>query len=132
MELCASTTDFFGNVLKEFCELRQYKCKGKWVAAAKSTGQSQAKADRHNDEACALYESLAEFLLDTGGLAAESAQSQLISALDDLWLLSERSNVNPYFALDFDDLLLLARDLTQTLHGDAKERRKVTIHYGER
>src|SRR5580658_6656348 len=47
---------------KNSYELRQYKCKGKWVAAAKTTGQSQAKADRHNGEACALYERVAESL----------------------------------------------------------------------
>jgi ATP-dependent exoDNAse (exonuclease V) beta subunit len=98
---------------KNSYELRQYKCKGKWVAAAKSTGQSQAKADRHNDEACALYERVAEFLQTLVGLAAESAQSQLISALDD-FQASFRAFKRESALLDFDDLLYFARDLLRT------------------
>ncbi|MFZ0958156.1 MAG: UvrD-helicase domain-containing protein [Candidatus Sulfotelmatobacter sp.] len=98
---------------KNSYELRQYKCKGKWVIAAKSTGQSQAKADRHNGEACALYERVAESLQILVGLAAESAQSQLISALDDFqasFVTFKRESA----LLDFDDLLYFARDLLRT------------------
>ena len=98
---------------KNSYELRQYKCKGKWVAAAKCTGQSQAKADRHNDEACALYERVAESLQILVGLAAESAQSQLISALDD-FQASFRMFKRESALLDFDDLLYFARDLLRT------------------
>ena len=98
---------------KNSYELRQYKCKGKWVAAAKSTGQSQAKADRHNGEACALYEGVAESLQILVGLAAESAQSQLVSALDD-FQASFRTFKRESALLDFDDLLYFARDLLRT------------------
>lgn len=98
---------------KNSYELRQYRCKGKWVAAAKSTGQSQAKAERHNDEACALYERVAESLQTLVGLAAESAQSQLISALDD-FQTSFRAFKRESALLDFDDLLYFARDLLRT------------------
>src|SRR3984957_1150268 len=98
---------------KNFYELRQYKCKEKWVAAAKSTGQSQAKADQHNGEACALYERVAESLQILVGLAAESAQSQLISALDD-FQASFRMFKRESALLDFDDLLYFARDLLRT------------------
>jgi exodeoxyribonuclease-5 len=98
---------------KNSYELRQYKCKGKWAAAAKCTGQSQAKADRHNDEACALYERVEESLQILVGLAAEAAQSQLISALDDFqasfWAFKRESAL-----LDFDDLLYFSRDLLRT------------------
>src|ERR1700733_11864802 len=61
---------------KNSYELRQYKCKGKWTTAAKCTGQSQSKADRHNDEACALYERVAESLQILVGLAAGSGQTK--------------------------------------------------------
>jgi exodeoxyribonuclease-5 len=98
---------------KNSYELRQYKCKGKWVAAAKSSGQSQAKADRHNGEACALYERVAESLQILVSLAAESAQSQLISALDD-FQASFRMFKRESALLDFDDLLYFARDLLRT------------------
>jgi exodeoxyribonuclease-5 len=98
---------------KNSYEFRQYKCKGKWTAAAKCTGQSQAKADRHNDEACALYERVAESLQILVGLAAESAQSQLISALDD-FQASFRAFKRESALLDFDDLLYFARDLLRT------------------
>jgi exodeoxyribonuclease-5 len=98
---------------KNSYEFRQYKCKGKWVAAAKSTGQSQAKADRHNDEACALYERVAESLQILVGQAAESAQSQLVSALDD-FQVSFRALKRESALLDFDDLLYFARDLLRT------------------
>jgi ATP-dependent exoDNAse (exonuclease V) beta subunit len=95
---------------KNSYELRQYKCKGKWTAAAKCTGQSQAKADRHNDEACALYARVTESIHILVGLAAESAQSQLISALDD-FQVSFRTFKRESALLDFDDLLYFARDL---------------------
>src|SRR5450631_511507 len=98
---------------KNSYELRQYKCKGKWVAAAKSTGHSQTKADRHNDEACALYERVAESLQTLVGLAAESAQSQLISALDDFQATFQAFKRESAL-LDFDDLLYFARDLLRT------------------
>jgi ATP-dependent exoDNAse (exonuclease V) beta subunit len=98
---------------KNSYEFRQYKCKGKWTAAAKCTGQSQAKADRNNDEACELYERVAESLQILVGLAAESAQSQLISALDDLQA-SFRAFKRESALLDFDDLLYFARDLLRT------------------
>jgi len=98
---------------KNSYELRQYKCKGKWTAAAKCTGQSQAKADRHNDEACALYERVAESLQTLVGLAAESAQSQLISALDD-FQASFQAFKRKSALLDFDDLLYFARHLLRT------------------
>jgi exodeoxyribonuclease-5 len=98
---------------KNSYELRQYKCKGKWVAAAKSTGQSQTKADRYNDEACGLYERVAGSLQTLVGLAAESAQSQLISALDD-FQASFRAFKRESALLDFDDLLYFARDLLRT------------------
>ena len=98
---------------KNSYEFRQYKCKGKWVAAAKSSGQSQAKADRHNDEACALYDKVTESLQILVGLAAESAQSQLISALDD-FQTSFRVFKRESALLDFDDLLYFARDLLRT------------------
>ena len=98
---------------KNSYEFRQYKCKGKWVAAAKSTGQSQARADQHNDEACALYEKVAESLQILLGLAAESAQSQLISALD-AFQASFRGFKRESALLDFDDLLYFARDLLRT------------------
>jgi exodeoxyribonuclease-5 len=110
---------------KNSYELRQYKCKGKWVAAAKSTGQSQAKADRHNGEACALYERVAESLQILVGLAAESAQSQLISALDD-FQTSFRTFKRESALLDFDDLLYFARDLLRT---DAAVRAALAKHY---
>jgi exodeoxyribonuclease-5 len=95
---------------KNSYELRQYKCKGKWTAAAKCTGQSQAKADRHNGEACALYARVTESIHILVGLAAESAQSQLISALDD-FQVSFRTFKRESALLDFDDLLYFARDL---------------------
>jgi exodeoxyribonuclease-5 len=98
---------------KNSYEFRQYKCKGKWTAAAKCTGQSQAKADRYNDEACALYERVAESLQILVGLAAESAQSQLISALDD-FQASFRAFKRESALLDFDDLLYFACDLLRT------------------
>src|ERR1017187_3527960 len=98
---------------KNSYELRQYKCKGKWTAAAKCTGQSQAKADRHNDEACALYARVMESVHILVGLAAESAQSQLISALDD-FQASFRTFKRESALLDFDDLLYFARDLLRT------------------
>ncbi len=98
---------------KNSYELRQYKCKGKWTAAAKCTGQSQAKADRHNDEACALYARVTESVHILVGLAAESAQSQLISALDD-FQASFRTFKRKSALLDFDDLLYFARDLLRT------------------
>jgi exodeoxyribonuclease-5 len=98
---------------KNSYEFRQYKCKGKWTAAAKCTGQSQAKADRHNDEACALYERVAESLQILVGLTAESAQSQLISALDD-FQVSFQAFKRESALLDFDDLLYFARDLLRT------------------
>jgi ATP-dependent exoDNAse (exonuclease V) beta subunit len=95
---------------KSSYELRQYKCKGKWTAAAKCTGQSKSKADRHNDEACALYARVAEDLQILVGLAAECAQSQLISALDG-FQASFRAFKQESALLDFDDLLYFARDL---------------------
>jgi len=98
---------------KNSYEFRQYKCKLKWTAAAKCTGQSQAKADRHNGEACALYERVAESLQILVGLAAESAQSQLISALDD-FQATFRAFKRESALLDFDDLLYFARDLLRT------------------
>jgi ATP-dependent exoDNAse (exonuclease V) beta subunit len=98
---------------KDSCELRQYKCKGKWREAAKCTGQSQAKADRHNDEACALYDKVGESLQILVGLAAESVQARLISALDD-FQASFRSFKRQSALLDFDDLLYFARDLLRT------------------
>ena len=79
----------------------------------KVVGQSQAKADRHNDEACALYDKVAESLQILVGLAAESAQSQLISALDD-FQTSFRVFKRESALLDFDDLLYFARDLLRT------------------
>ncbi len=94
-------------------EFRQYQCKGKWQTAAMRIGQSKAKADRHNDEACALYDNVAESLQILVGLAAESAQSQLISALND-FLASFRTFKRQSALLDFDDLLYFARDLLRT------------------
>jgi len=94
-------------------EFKQYQCKGKWEKAAKCGGQSKAKADRHNDEACALYDKVAESLQMLVGLAAESAQSQLISALDD-FQASFRTFKRQSALLDFDDLLYFARDLLRT------------------
>jgi ATP-dependent exoDNAse (exonuclease V) beta subunit len=94
-------------------EFREYQCKGKWGKAAMLVGQSKAKADRHNDEALALYDKVAESLQILVGLAAESAQSQLISAFDD-FQASFRSVKRESALLDFDDLLYFARDLLRT------------------
>jgi ATP-dependent exoDNAse (exonuclease V) beta subunit len=95
---------------KDSYELRQYRCKGRWRDAAKSIGQSQARADRCNDEACRLYGEVGESFRLLVGLAAEAVQSRLISALDDFQvafrLLKRQSAL-----LDFDDLLYFARDL---------------------
>ena len=98
---------------KNSYKLTSYKCKGRWRDAAKCTGQSQAKADRYNDEASALYGKVAESLQTLVGLAAESAQSQLISALDD-FQTSFRVFKRESALLDFDDLLYFARDLLRT------------------
>jgi ATP-dependent exoDNAse (exonuclease V) beta subunit len=98
---------------KDSYEFKQYKCKGRWREAAKFTGQSQAKADRYNEEACNLYDEVAGALERLVGLAAESAQSQLISALDD-FQASFRAFKRESALLDFDDLLYFARDLLRT------------------
>lgn len=98
---------------KNSCEFLQYKCKGKWKESAKYAGQSQAKADRHNDEASVLYGKVADSLKALVGLAAESAQARLISALDD-FQASFRNFKRQSALLDFDDLLYFARDLLRT------------------
>jgi exodeoxyribonuclease-5 len=98
---------------KNSYKLTSYKCKGRWRDAAKCTGQSQAKADRYNDEASVLYGKVGESLQTLVGLAAESAQSQLISALDD-FQASFRAFKRDSALLDFDDLLYFARDLLRT------------------
>jgi ATP-dependent exoDNAse (exonuclease V) beta subunit len=102
------------SAMKKDCyEFRQYRCKGKWREASTRAGQSQAKADRHNDEACNLYEAVAGSLERLVGLAAESVQARLISALDD-FQASFRSSKRQLALLDFDDLLYFARDLLRT------------------
>ncbi len=98
---------------KDSFEFKQYKCKGKWREWAKNTGQSQAQADRLNDEACALYDTVAESLQILVGLAAESVQSQLLSALED-FKTSFRVFKRESALIDFDDLLYFARDLLRT------------------
>jgi ATP-dependent exoDNAse (exonuclease V) beta subunit len=102
------------SAMKKDCyELRRYKCKGKWREAAMRVGQSQAKADRYNDEACALYDEVAESFKQLVGLAAESVQACLISALDDFQACF-RTFKRQSALLDFDDLLYFARDLLRT------------------
>jgi ATP-dependent exoDNAse (exonuclease V) beta subunit len=98
---------------KDSYELRQYKCKGKWREAAMRVGQSQAKADRYNDEACAHYQEVGDSLERLVGLAAESVQARLISALDDFHARF-RTFKRQSALLDFDDLLYFARDLLRT------------------
>jgi ATP-dependent exoDNAse (exonuclease V) beta subunit len=98
---------------KDYYEFKQYKCKGKWREAAKCTGQSQAKADRYNDEACNLYDEVAGSLERLVGLAAESVQARLVSTLDD-FQVSFRAFKRESALLDFDDLLYFARDLLLT------------------
>ena len=98
---------------KDSCRFGPYRRKGKWADAAKCIGQSKSKGHQCNDEACALYESVAESLQILVGLAAESAQSQLISALDD-FQASFRAFKRESALLDFDDLLYFARDLLRT------------------
>jgi exodeoxyribonuclease-5 len=95
------------------CELRQYRCKGKWKEAAMRVGLSQAKADRYCGEACNLYDEVAGSLERLVGLAAESVQARLISALDD-FQASFRTFKRQSALLDFDDLLYFARDLLRT------------------
>jgi len=98
---------------KDSCRFGPYRRKGKWADAAKCIGQSKSKGHQHNDEACALYERVAVSLQILVGLAAESAQSQLISALDD-FQVSFRAFKRESALLDFDDLLYFARDLLRT------------------
>jgi ATP-dependent exoDNAse (exonuclease V) beta subunit len=94
-------------------EFKQYQCKGKWEKAIKCCGQSKAKAARLNEEAGALYHKVSDALQILIGLAAEAAQSQLISALDNLQACF-RSAKRESALLDFDDLLYFARDLLRT------------------
>src|ERR1700741_1850373 len=94
-------------------EFRQYKCKGKWGQAAKCAGQSKTEADRLNDEACVLYDEVAESLRQLVGLTAEAVQERLISGLDD-FQASFRTFKGQSALLDFDDLLYFARDLLKT------------------
>jgi exodeoxyribonuclease-5 len=98
---------------KDSCRFGPYRRKGKWADAAKCIGQSKSKGHQYNDEACALYESVAERLQILVGLAAESVQSQLISALDD-FQASFPAFKRESALLDFDDLLYFARDLLRT------------------
>jgi ATP-dependent exoDNAse (exonuclease V) beta subunit len=98
---------------KDSYEFKQYRCKGKWREAAACAGQSQAKADRYNDEACNLYDGVAGSLERLVGLAAECVQARLISALDD-FQTSFRSFKQQSALLDFDDLLYFARNLLRT------------------
>jgi exodeoxyribonuclease-5 len=98
---------------KDSCRFGPYRRKGKWADAAKCIGQSKSKGHQYNDEASVLYESVAELLQILVGLAAESVQSQLISALDD-FQASFRTFKRESALLDFDDLLYFARDLLRT------------------
>lgn len=95
------------------CQFRQYKCKGRWEQAAKFAGRPKGEGHRLNDEACGLYNDVAESLEHLVGLAAEAVQERLISALDD-FQASFRTFKHQSALLDFDDLLYFARDLLKT------------------
>lgn len=98
-ELCTTTGSF-----------RKYQKKGKWQAAAKVVGLPKADADGLNDRADALHTACCE----SWGHLLEAAAVQVLHELLDLARpIAERFRERKRTAarLDFDDLIVAARDL---------------------
>ena len=95
-----------------------YRKKGKWAAAAKQAGLSKADGDRLNDTAEVHYTACCDAWVSL----LQAAASQVLAALIDVArpvLQRYRDHKRASAQLDFDDLILAARDLLRD-HDDVR------------
>ena len=103
-----------------------YRKKGKWKAAARRAGLSQADADRLNDAAGAHYAVCCATWTALQGAVATHVLADLVPLVEPV-MARFREHKRAAALLDFDDLIFAARDL---LRGHDDVRRALATRFG--
>jgi ATP-dependent exoDNAse (exonuclease V) beta subunit len=90
--------------------LRKYRVKGAWRTAAKAAGKPLGLGERFNEEATAAYNRIQETLEALLDALGEVALSRIVLAVEKFRELYQEHKLASA-VLDFDDLLINARDL---------------------